>query len=73
MGGYKPDHAHFVEARRVIGNTGWLHAAQSYFHDVVPACELAIPVAWINRNADRPHGNARPDHEFPDLTAEVDD
>jgi FMN phosphatase YigB (HAD superfamily) len=46
---YKPAHAHFAEARHRLGGAAWLHAAQSFFHDVVPAAELGIPVAWINR------------------------
>jgi len=64
---YKPHHAHFVEARRRIGDGTWLHAAQSYFHDVVPARELGISVAWINRLGEEPHGPQRPDHEFGTL------
>ena len=61
---YKPAHAHFVEARRRIGDGRWLHAAQSHFHDVVPACRLGIPVAWINRKAETAPGDALPDHEM---------
>ncbi len=38
---YKPDRAHFEEARRKIGNHRWMHAAQSNFHDIVPANALA--------------------------------
>ena len=64
---YKPAHAHFNEAGRRVGKTGWLHAAQSYFHDIVPASELQIPVAWVNRHNEAPKGEARPDHEFRDL------
>jgi 2-haloacid dehalogenase/putative hydrolase of the HAD superfamily len=48
---YKPRVAHFEKARALAGDAGFLHAAQSYFHDVVPATRLNIPVAWINRNA----------------------
>ena len=64
---YKPDHAHFLEARRGIGGSSWLHAAQSYFHDVVPATELGIPVAWINRKGELPRGEARPDRNLESL------
>lgn len=64
---YKPAHAHFLEARRRMGDARWLHAAQSYFHDVVPAAALGIDSAWINRNADAPSGDARPTREFRDL------
>ena len=46
---YKPGHAHFLEARRKIGDAPWIHVAQSYFHDVVPCKQLGIPSAWINR------------------------
>lgn len=67
VGTYKPNPAHFVEARRRIGRSRWLHAAQSYFHDVVPARELGIPVAWINRHEEPPHGKTLPDREFRTL------
>jgi 2-haloalkanoic acid dehalogenase type II len=50
VGSYKPAHGHFLTARRRIGERRWLHAAQSYFHDVLPAGALGIPSAWINRN-----------------------
>jgi FMN phosphatase YigB (HAD superfamily) len=69
---YKPAHGHFVEARKRIGETRWLHAAQSLFHDVVPARALAIPVAWINRKAERPTGDVAPDVELRDLTELAD-
>jgi FMN phosphatase YigB (HAD superfamily) len=72
VGVYKPSQAHFVEARRRIGDAPWLHVAQSYFHDVVPACELEIPVAWINRLGERTTGEWKPDDEFPSLTALAD-
>ncbi len=64
---YKPAPAHFREARARIGGARWLHAAQSYFHDVVPARALGIPVAWINRKHESPGGPTRPDREFTDL------
>ena len=64
---YKPALAHFHEARDRIGDVSWLHAAQSWFHDVVPATALGIPVAWINRKAEpRPEGPA-PEVEVRDL------
>ncbi|MGH7333013.1 MAG: HAD family hydrolase [Candidatus Rokuibacteriota bacterium] len=46
---YKPAAAHFETARARIGGGRWLHAAQSYFHDIAPALRLGIPSAWINR------------------------
>lgn len=67
VGSYKPAHGHFLRARERIGGERWLHAAQSYFHDVVPARALGIPVAWINRKGEAPTGSARPDREFRTL------
>jgi 2-haloacid dehalogenase/putative hydrolase of the HAD superfamily len=49
---YKPAYAHFIEARRRMDEKRWLHAAQSYFHDVVPANRLGITVAWVNRKSE---------------------
>jgi 2-haloalkanoic acid dehalogenase type II len=69
---YKPAHAHFEAARARIGGRRWLHAAQSYFHDITPARELGIPVAWINRRGEAPSGDARPDQEFRTLTELAD-
>jgi 2-haloalkanoic acid dehalogenase type II len=72
VGSYKPEAGHFTTARELIGSAPWLHVAQSYFHDVVPARALGIPVAWINRKAAAPAGVAKPDREFPNLTALAD-
>lgn len=56
VGSYKPATGHFLTARhrigQRIGETRWLHAAQSRFHDVVPARRLRIPVAWVNRKGE---------------------
>ena len=49
VGSYKPAHGHFLQARERIGDRRWLHAAQSHFHDVVPASTLGVPVVWVNR------------------------
>ncbi len=65
---YKPARPHFDRARQRVGERRWLHAARSYFHDVVPASESGIPVAWINRKGGPAPGAARPDREFRDLT-----
>ena len=67
MRSYKPAHAHFLEAQKRLTDTRWLHAAQSHFHDVVPARSLGITVAWINRKGESATGGIRPDHEFPNL------
>lgn len=57
---YKPAPGHFRAARSRIGTRPWLHAAQSYFHDIAPSWELAVPVVWINRKRERPAGEAQP-------------
>jgi 2-haloalkanoic acid dehalogenase type II len=66
---YKPAHAHFLAARRRIASAGWLHAAQSFFHDVQPAMELGIDVAWINRKGEpAPPEFFRPTREMRTLS-----
>jgi 2-haloalkanoic acid dehalogenase type II len=70
---YKPAHAHFFEARRRMGEKRWLHAAQSYFHDVAPASELHIPVAWVNRKGERAsYGGPQPTYEVRNLVELAD-
>ena len=71
-GSYKPAPRHFEMARETIGRERWLHAAQSYFHDVVPARSLSIPVAWINRKGEVSSDRGKPDREFRDLTELAD-
>lgn len=64
---YKPAYAHFEVARRRLGVARWLHAAQSYFHDVVPATALKVPVVWVNRK------DETLDADGPQATAQVRD
>jgi 2-haloalkanoic acid dehalogenase type II len=72
VGSYKPAHRHFTEARQRVGGQRWLHVAQSYFHDVVPARALGIPVAWINRTHQSAADGGRADREFHTLTELAD-
>ena len=66
---YKPALAHFVEARNRIGGDRWLHAAQSHFHDIVPAMRMGIPAAWINRKGEAlPSGASPPAFEVRTLS-----
>lgn len=69
---YKPKPAHFTEARERIGDQRWLHAAQSYFHDIVPARQLDIDCAWINRKHETATGSERPDRELENMTGLAD-
>jgi 2-haloalkanoic acid dehalogenase type II len=72
VGSYKPTHRHFIEARQRLGDKRWLHAAQSYFHDVIPARALGIPVAWINRKHELASDGGRAEREFHTLTELAD-
>jgi len=70
---YKPGLAHFNEAMARRSGKRMLHAAQSYFHDVVPCAALGIPVVWINRKAERPlPGGPLPTHEVRNLSELAD-
>jgi 2-haloalkanoic acid dehalogenase type II len=69
---YKPGHRHFRAARELVAGRRWLHAAQSYFHDVTPAADLGIPVAWINRGHQKPTGTARPTRELHSMAELAD-
>jgi 2-haloalkanoic acid dehalogenase type II len=64
---YKPGHRHFDEARTQIGERRWLHAAQSNFHDIVPANAIGIPTAWINRHGQIALPGGNPAMEFRTL------
>jgi 2-haloalkanoic acid dehalogenase type II len=68
VGSYKPAPGHFTTARQRLGESRWLHAAQSYFHDVIPARALGIPVAWINRHREAASDGGQAEREFRDLT-----
>jgi 2-haloalkanoic acid dehalogenase type II len=72
VGSYKPAPGHFLTARKQIGDRRWLHAAQSYFHDVVPARALGIPTAWINRKCEAASDGGRPTRELNTLAELAD-
>jgi len=69
---YKPGYAHFQTARRTIGNTRWLHAAESNYHDIVPTNALGIDNAWINRQGQRPRPRGTPTYALDDLAGLVE-
>jgi 2-haloacid dehalogenase len=71
---YKPAHPHFLrllEAEVQEAGTH-LHVAQSLFHDGVPAEELNIPFAWINRRNEVNETAATPVAEFANLAGLAD-
>lgn len=57
---YKPARAHFDAARTHTDGSRWLHVAQSWFHDIMPARQLGIPSVWVNRKAEPLRADARP-------------
>lgn len=70
---YKPAFAHFNEAIARLSGRRLLHAAQSYFHDVVPCAALGIPVVWVNRKGERPlPGGPLPTHEVRNVSELAD-
>ena len=82
IGSYKPSPRNFdallAEAGRLgVGEGRLLHAAQSLYHDHVPAQRAGLPTAWINRRHDRPGWGATPappvdvtpGWEFPSMAA----
>jgi 2-haloacid dehalogenase len=77
---YKPSMKIFKVAQERMGFAPeqWIHAAQSVFHDVVPAKSLGITTVWVNRASSRPgsgaakSASANPDLEVPNLMTLAD-
>jgi len=77
---YKPSHRSFEVAFERIGvpRGRILHVAQSLFHDHVPAKELGMTTAWVDRRHDRPGSgatpwaSAAPDLVVPDMATLAD-
>jgi 2-haloacid dehalogenase len=66
---YKPSLEVFrLAEKRIAPSPGsWLHAAQSLYHDVVPAQSLGIATVWVNRSSAHPNaGAAKPASAKPD-------
>ena len=66
---YKPEPAHFTEcARRIGGKRGWVHAASSHYHDVVPCVKARVPIIWVNRSKQKLEpAQKKPTAEAPNL------
>ena len=62
VGSYKPKAGHWLEFLRRSGlaKEEVLHVAQSIYHDIIPARELGIASAWINRYGERLPPGAEP-------------
>ena len=72
VGSYKPAHGHFTRfaSSFEVTKDRWVHVAQGYFHDMVPAHELGIPRIWVNRRG-LPDDPSIVDAVLPDLTGLV--
>ena len=78
-GTYKPSRNNFEVALRRIGVAPdrLLHAAESLYHDIVPAKKLGLSTVWVHRRAGKegfgatPPASAEPDLEVPNLGALV--
>lgn len=74
---YKPSINNFQIAIQRLGLSPdkLLHAAQSIFHDVIPAQSLGLSTVWVNRKSARPgvgavrQASAKPDLEVPDMAS----
>jgi 2-haloacid dehalogenase len=75
VGTYKPSRRNFEVALERMGvpREKLLHAAESLFHDVVPAKELGLSTVWVHRRSGKegfgatPPADAEPDFVVPDL------
>ncbi len=47
---YKPDLKHFEEFGRRVAPDTWVHAANSWVHDIEPAARLGLPRVWVDRD-----------------------
>ena len=63
VGSYKPAAANFRALCDHLRTppSHILHAAQSIYHDIIPACEAGFRTAWVNRLSHRPGRGATPD------------
>jgi 2-haloacid dehalogenase len=49
---YKPDLAHFRKFAAVTGATpaNWIHVANSWVHDILPASRMGLRSVWVDRD-----------------------
>ncbi|MFE0149746.1 HAD family hydrolase [Nonomuraea sp. NPDC059007] len=66
-GGYKPSLGHFERFRSAHEPSEWVHVAQGYIHDMIPAHALGLRRIWINRLAETPTDPSVPQTIQPDL------
>jgi 2-haloalkanoic acid dehalogenase type II len=66
---YKPSPVVFEQALALIGvqSQQMLHVAFGFKYDIGPARRFGWRTAWVNRHAEPPPGDDRPDHVWRDL------
>ncbi|HEY7264733.1 MAG TPA: HAD family hydrolase [Trebonia sp.] len=49
---YKPDLAHFRKFAEITGATpeNWIHIANSWVHDILPAARMGVRSIWVDRD-----------------------
>jgi 2-haloacid dehalogenase len=49
---YKPDLAHFRKFAEITGATpaNWIHVANSWVHDILPAARMGLRSVWVDRD-----------------------
>lgn len=52
VGSYKPELGHFTRFEQETGveRRNWIHAACSWFHDIMPAQRLGLQRVWVDRD-----------------------
>ncbi|HEX3959016.1 MAG TPA: HAD family hydrolase [Trebonia sp.] len=52
VGGYKPDLGHFRRFADLTGATPatWVHVANSWVHDILPAARMGVRSVWVDRD-----------------------
>jgi 2-haloacid dehalogenase len=50
--GYKPDLGHFRRFEELTGATpaNWIHVANSWVHDILPAARMGLRSVWVDRD-----------------------
>jgi 2-haloacid dehalogenase len=72
VGSYKPALGHFERFEELSGvaREGWVHAAVSWWHDMVPAKELGLRRVWVDRE-DSGHDPSIVTARVPDMASLV--
>jgi 2-haloacid dehalogenase len=49
---YKPDLAHFRKFadKTGVGKENWIHVANSWVHDMLPAARMGLRTVWVDRD-----------------------